>query len=184
MTTLEFTAKVIDSVAWPASVVALVLILKNPIQSLIPLLSKLKYKDVELEFGKDVNTLSAKVKKELSGVQNNPETEDLRKRVMSIMPVSPKAAVVEVWRALETEIIDLCTKSKMELDHELLKKPLKMAELLVKAKLIDETQFGMIEDMRLLRNRVVHYEKEQITPENALEFLESGVKLISSLSGK
>lgn len=180
MNALEFISKIIEAVAWPLSIVILALLLRNPIKSLIPLLSKVKYGDVELEFGKGITKLSEKVNLELFDIKSKDETKALRDRTMSIIKISPKAAVIEVWRAVETVIVEISTKNKLDLDRELLKKPIKLAERLLKEKLIDETQYNIIQDMRILRNKVVHYEKEQITAENAIEYLDSGVKIISS----
>ena len=182
MNILEFISKIIESIAWPVSIIILGIVLKNPIKSLIPLLTKLKYKDIELQFGNDLTNLTEKVNQELANVQNKPETDDLRERTMSIIQVSPKSAIIEVWRDLERVIVGISTRNKVDLDRNLLKKPIKLAETLLKEKLIDETQYSIIEDMRILRNKVVHYEKEQITAENALEYLDSGIKLISSLN--
>ena len=142
MNTLEFISKIIEAIAWPLSIVVLAFLLRNPIKSLIPLLSKLKYGDVELEFGKDVTKLSEKVNLELFDIKSKDETLALRDRAMSLLKVSPKAAVIEVWRAVETVILEICTRNKLELDRELLKKPIKIAELLMKEKLIDEMQYN------------------------------------------
>lgn len=182
METLEFISNIIESIAWPLSVILLGLILKKPIKALIPLLSKLKYRDVELEFGTDVTNLSAKVNEEFSGIEDKPETDSLRNRTMSLIPVSPKSAIIEVWRAVETNLVDLSTQNKIELDRTLLRKPIKLAENLLRKQIIEESQYAIVEDMRILRNKVVHYDKEEITAENALEYLDSGIKLMSSLT--
>ncbi len=184
MSELEFIAKIIESIAWPISIILLMLILKNPIRKLIPLLSKLKYKDIEMQFGRDISRLSEKVNYELSEVPNRPETDDLRDRVLKLIQVSPKSAIIEVWRSMESCIIEKSTKNNLDLDRNLLRKPIKLAETLLRKYLINESQFVIIEDMRKLRNEVVHYDKKEITAENAIEYLESGIKLISSMNNE
>jgi len=51
---LTFVTKIIESLAWPVSIVVIVLILKKPISALLPLLRNLKYKDLELSFGEEL----------------------------------------------------------------------------------------------------------------------------------
>ena len=54
MDTLTFVSEALKSLAWPVVVVFLVLMLKKPITELIPLLRKLKYKELEMEFSEAV----------------------------------------------------------------------------------------------------------------------------------
>lgn len=183
MSALEFISKFIEATAWPISIVILGLVLRNPIKSLIMLLSKVKYKDFEFQFGKDMSDLSQRVSKELGEVKNESGTDSLRAKMMEILPLSPKKVIKDVWNAVEESVLGISPK-EMRTDTNLVKKPIKLAEALLKRQIIDETQYSIIEEMRLLRNKVVHYEKEQITIDNALEYLDSGIKLISSLKAK
>ncbi len=51
---LTFLATIIQAVAWPVTIVAIAYLLRKELRALIPLLTKLKYKDIELEFGRRV----------------------------------------------------------------------------------------------------------------------------------
>lgn len=181
MDNLEFISKIIESVAWPLSTLVLIAILRKPIRDLIPLISKLKYKDIEMQFDKNLYRLSEKVNYELPKVQNEKETEELRDRVMKIIQISPKSSIIEVWRAVESSIIENVTNNKLEVDSRFLKYPIKLAETLLKNHLISESQYEIIEDMRKLRNEVVHYDKKEVSKNNAMEYLQSGIKLILSM---
>lgn len=47
---LEFIAKIIGSLAWPATVLVIIFFMRKPIRDLLPFLERLKYKDFELSF--------------------------------------------------------------------------------------------------------------------------------------
>lgn len=51
-----FTSEIIKAVAWPTAVIALVFLLRKPIIELAPLMKKLKYKELELEFSQEMQT--------------------------------------------------------------------------------------------------------------------------------
>ena len=57
MTRLEFIAAVIDSLAWPAVVIMTVVLLRRPLAGLLPLLRRVKYKELEVEFAQEVKEL-------------------------------------------------------------------------------------------------------------------------------
>lgn len=49
---LTFIASVIGDLAWPATSLAVVFMLRGPITKLLPDLRKLKYEDLEVDFGR------------------------------------------------------------------------------------------------------------------------------------
>ena len=59
MGALGFIASVIDSLAWPAVVVILVLALQAPLDKLLPELKRFRYGEVEIDFGREVRELEA-----------------------------------------------------------------------------------------------------------------------------
>lgn len=54
MGALGFIASVIDSLAWPAVVVILVLALQAPLDKLLPELKRFRYGKVEIDLGREV----------------------------------------------------------------------------------------------------------------------------------
>ena len=54
MDRLTFVAELVAALAWPVTVLACVLLLRGFVTALVPLLRKLKYSDLELQFGREV----------------------------------------------------------------------------------------------------------------------------------
>ena len=50
MQLLDFAAKIVASLAWPVTLLAIIFFLRKPIKNLLPFLERLKYKDFELSF--------------------------------------------------------------------------------------------------------------------------------------
>jgi hypothetical protein len=57
MDALTFISEIVKALAWPTAIVVLVSLLKKPIVELVPLMKKLKYKELELEFSQEVMAL-------------------------------------------------------------------------------------------------------------------------------
>ena len=62
---LAFVASVIGSLAWPSVLLIIFMLLRKPLYGLLPLLQKLKYKEIEVEFTRRVEEVSAEVVQEL-----------------------------------------------------------------------------------------------------------------------
>ena len=102
---LTFTASVIDSLAWPAAAVAIVFALRRSLNKLLPDLNKLKYKDLELEFGKQVAEAKMEIERTVKPPQL-PESEMAQvgrdaAYFEALADISPRAAVLEAWLPFE-----------------------------------------------------------------------------------
>ena len=51
---LQFISSIIGSLAWPAAVMNLVLNLQAPLRNLLRDLSQFRYKEIEIDFGKEI----------------------------------------------------------------------------------------------------------------------------------
>lgn len=55
-------ARYIEALVWPTAIIIIILIFKNQIEQVILRLSRLRYKGVELEFGRDLQEVESKAK--------------------------------------------------------------------------------------------------------------------------
>ena len=74
------------------------LCLQKPIQSLIPLIQRIRYKGVEIEFSERLAEVAAEVGK--SPLLVSGESEDID-QIYTLADISPAAAVVEAWKRIE-----------------------------------------------------------------------------------
>ena len=58
MDALTFIVEMTKALAWPASIIFIIFLLRKPIIELLPFLEELKYKDFALKFHKEVSKVS------------------------------------------------------------------------------------------------------------------------------
>ena len=169
---LSFISSVVGSLAWPGAVIALVLILKKPIRELLPLLQRLKYKELEIEFGKRVE----EVKEELA-LQLPPETAlgpagEEADAIARLAEVSPRSAVLEAWRDVELAAMEGARRIGGETFRG---KPLTLQaiRLLERNETLNRNVIGLLRDLRGLRNEAAHAPAFALAKESALEYAAS-----------
>jgi hypothetical protein len=172
MNLLGFFASTIGSLAWPAAVFGLVLMLRKPIRDLIPALQKLKYKELELDFDRDVAEIRAEVDQELPpGSQSALPAPDTS-IVAKLAQVSPRAAVQEAWREVEQAALDAARQlggdrfRNKSLTFEAIR-------LLERAERVDRGVISLLRDLRGLRNQAVHAPEFALSNSAALEYAAS-----------
>ena len=105
MDALTFIASLIRSLAWPGVVVFFVWYFAQPLAELLLTVSRFRYKDLEVDFGKEIREVKASAEKALppvkeaevrafAGVSAGRRFEDLAK-------IDPAAAVLVAWREVE-----------------------------------------------------------------------------------
>ena len=54
-----FISEITKALAWPATLIVVLLLLRKPLISLIPFMRKLKFKELEMEFSEQVQALKS-----------------------------------------------------------------------------------------------------------------------------
>jgi hypothetical protein len=173
---VEAMTEVLHIAIWPITVIVIVLILRKPLARLVESTRKVKYKELELEFRKDIEQIQAEAKDVL------PEAPDKAKSTVTIdlyglAQVSPTAAVVEAWKAIETAAKNLIAARGHKLDYDV-ERPFKLIQdVLVKGKIIDPRHGKILDDLRQLRNKVVHAAGFTLSAEQAVQYIDLSIKL-------
>lgn len=183
---LTFIASVIGNLAWPATLLAVVLTLRNPIAKLLPDLRKLKYKDLEVDFSKGLERVEKQLDEVVPSVpaaieqqpevQPEPLPKTRKELVAKIADLSPSAAILESWRNIE-RTLDFYFSSRG------IKRPLSGQS--IAGHLDYDPNFprqlvSAYQELRLLRNKAVH-ERGAISAAHAREFDEQASRLALAL---
>jgi len=157
-----FIATIIGSLAWPIASVIIVIILKKPISKLLQSIKKLKYKDAEFDFGKEIVKISE---------GKEPLNTPLSYKSAELAELSPKGAVLEAWLSLEQTMIDALGPKATPKDA------FSMAQgLRINGKL-SSSSYERLQRLRKLRNIVVHIPEHELTTDEA----ESFIRLVNDL---
>lgn len=178
---LTFIAEITKAIAWPIAIVIAVAIFRAPLLTLLHELKRLKWKDVELEFEKEV--LKAKAELPQVQVSTQPATQliegDSEARLLNLLEISPKAAVLEAWLQVEREALELLRRKQVALPPSIT--PLRTLELLLQHKLLDKNGQALFNAIRKLRNRAVHENETEISEKAALDYISMASEMIKSL---
>ncbi|MEZ2417281.1 hypothetical protein [Luteibacter sp. RCC_6_2] len=182
---LTFIVGVLKAVAWPATLLGLTFWLRKPIRDLVPLLRKLKVKEFEVEFAREVVQLGAEVQLDSanSKTEETPipatdggpneaptsQTPPLASRearpnreeeVLRLASLSPRASIMEAWVELETAAAEMAASFWMPGNRpEIFRNSRRLGEYLLQCKVIDASQLAAFNKLKELRNKAVHAEE-------------------------
>lgn len=182
MDALTFISELVRSLAWPATSVVLVLLLRKPIAELIPLLRRLKYKDLELEFGRRVAEVKAEASEELPPPQPPAAYEAAEEQtLLELAKLSPRAAVTEAWRQVEVAAIEAARRNDISVSPSEAMSPTRVLRALERHRVIDAGKLGLMHDLRGLRNQAAHSPEFAISTAAALEYVQLARRMFDFL---
>ncbi|MEZ9884821.1 hypothetical protein AB4374_13210 [Vibrio splendidus] len=167
MKDLEFVASIIDSLAWPATVLLCIFILKEPMGNLLGRVSKFKYGEIEAEFQERLEKLVSFEQNE--EVKVGDDTVDGSVALEDLAETSPRAAVLEAWLKVEKATRAFCIAKGFphNMSHQGLFK-------LARERNLDIDAFQTAhQELRLLRNKAVHATDLDITTATARQYIKN-----------
>lgn len=95
--------------------------------------------------------------------------------------IAPNASVVEAWKSIESSAKNLIKTRGHEVDYGA-DTPYKMIQdVLAREGIIDKQSGRVFEQLRQLRNKVVHADGYELTPDQAKGYINLAIKLRSYL---
>ncbi|MDH0624067.1 hypothetical protein N5E30_20380 [Pseudomonas chengduensis] len=177
---MESLERILSIIAWPVTVVIIVLLLRSSISKLIPSLSKLKYKDLELEFEREANKILAEAERDLPEPPATTKPAKIQESDMrySLRHVDPLMQIMESWRDLELKLRSMLDEDSSYSIRAIINQLCSLGE-------ISQETSSIILDLAALRNRVAHAKEEAITYEAASAYNDSVRRVMAAMnSGK
>ena len=179
---LSFLSSVIGSLAWPASLLLLVLVLRKPIRELLPGLQRLRYKELELEFERRIEEIREEVAEELPANARLALPAPESDAILRLAEVSPRAAVLEAWRILELAALAAARR----LGGDALRGAtitFHAIRFLERAPTVDRSAVSLLRDLRGLRNQAAHAPEFALTRASALGYAATAATIARYLKG-
>ena len=181
---LTFISNIVASLVWPATVIALVVLLKDQLPRIISSIRKVKYKGVELEFGDAIKAVANEVANSVPQSQSNVigerSKDEINSRLLSIAELAPRAAILEAWIQVEAAAADLISKKNLS-SRKGYVGPSRLRDDLQKANILNSKQLTIFEQLRHLRNEAVHVHDADFTDDSVKNYIESSVKIATYL---
>lgn len=178
-----FIAQIVGSIAWPAVVMFLIYQLKDRLAELLPRLRKLKHKDIELEFSEKLNELaieSEASKEDFLESEKRPEINEQFNFLMKLSDISPRSAVIEAYRVLESASAKAAAKAYQEFEAQQIFNPIQIQKML-QAKVISKNQAHQFNELRKLRNQAAHMEDFELKNMPVEAYIDIALTLANSL---
>jgi hypothetical protein len=152
-----FVASLVRSLAWPAGVLAVVIVLRRPIGVVLGQgVRRLKAGPVELEF----DQLQAEVREELARSPELAEAQvpgpavGLPAELARLAEVSPQAAVLEAYKRIEVRLAEVLASAGVPPSSAMGGRAL--ARMARQSDLISDETLAAIEGLSVLRNLTAH----------------------------
>ena len=187
MSDFEFVSSLVNSLAWPVSILIILISFKKYIIKIIPSIEKLKYKDFEVEFSKKMKELVDKSKKDIERLSfaEDAANESSENELFGLVDISPRSAILESWLLVETA----ASKALQKKDPEMIKKtymvaPLRLGEYLKHNQLINESQLEVYNKLREIRNKAVHISEARFDIGEVIEYIKLSIMLANQIENE
>jgi len=184
---LTFISKIIEALAWPGAFLAVLLVIRKELPAIARSLRKLKFKDVELEFGEAAKAVATEAKDTVppgkADVRLSGQSRDeMAIRLASIAEYAPRAAILEAWLQVEAAAVDVVRK-RSTATMSSMPGPMRLRDSLVRAEVLSARQVAVFENLRTLRNEAVHVPDAQFTKESVASYIEAALVMAAYLEG-
>jgi hypothetical protein len=180
MTIREFIVQLADKLAWPALVLALVLIFRSSLRELLRRLEHVGTKYGRLDFRESLD----QAKQDAENAELPEPAKVLAKDEIQyyeeLAAVSPRAVVVEAWLQLETSVERIIRRPPEGRARSFGPE----ARVLLKIAQLEEDEISLFYEIRAIRNEVVHQENAQVSKDQAIEYAQLALRLAAKIREK
>ncbi len=173
---MEFTLALVDKLTWPSIIVIALLVLQKPLQALLPLAQRVKYKDFELNFSQQLEKISEQASADL------PPLPTVNK--MSLIKNAqflPNQSILQAWMKIDKSAEMLLLKHLPHIHIHDKQRYKFIGQSLLGHNLITNKQAKLFHELRQLRNKVAHAPDYEVNTVLALQYIELCFALIEAL---
>ncbi len=169
---LSFIASIFGSFAWPLAAIIVAFLFRKALNQLLPGLDRLKYKDLELEFRKDLAEAEKALKPTSQPALPSKSTARMTHNQLyfqKLAEASPRAALLEAWLPFEIA----ASRIGAELGVSKPGRQIQMNQLidgLESEGILNNNEANAIIRLRVIRNNVVHSDSINISPTSIVEY--------------
>src|SRR5258705_9206930 len=164
MSILQFIASLVNSLAWPLVALAIAILFRRQFAQILLKISRFKYKDVEIEFRRELEIATEEAEKidvrpSLPTPTVRPEqqeSDDLLGEASRLAAEFPEPAVAVAGGGVEHELMRSVLRLAISPDYPPYNSALKNIGILADYGAIDSATVDLLNRMRHLRNLAVH----------------------------
>lgn len=181
----QFFAEIVSSVAWPCAAAVFLIVFRAELRKIIQRLAHVKYKDLELDFDKvrqQAEELHRDVSEEGPAVRS-PIFSSLEDQILDAVERAPSAAILLAWSGLETAMASAVGRLAISPESPSYRSPTHNIEVLTKYGGLSQSHGKLLQEMRMLRNKVAHEQESMISiaQDQALNYARAAIEMINYL---
>jgi hypothetical protein len=166
---LAFVASLVHSLAWPAGLVVVVVVLRRPIGAVMGRgIRRLRAGPVEVEFDQELAEVRAELRRSPELAAEPLVQNSLGEELARLAEISPRAAVLEAFARIEVRLAELLPGT--ETDFPRISGKL-LAALARNRGLISDETATAVEGLSVLRNLAAHSPTDEISAERARDYI-------------
>ncbi|MBK5008553.1 hypothetical protein IAE33_000413 [Pseudomonas sp. S60] len=178
---LQFVSAIVSAVAWPAAVVTVVCLLKDPILGLIPKIRSFKYGELHVDLTEALQSLQDELPAAPSEPETPPESQPPSLSVpLQIASVSPRAGMIAAWLEVESALNVVIKREGLDVSTDEL--PRAKMDRLRDAGLLNPPTYRAVLRTYKLRNEAVHMLDREIPYDDAVAMADVCSRLVESIS--
>lgn len=177
---MDHVIQIVSALAWPATVVAIIILLRREIRQATRRITAVTYKGFRADFHhglaevqRDVEALPSRDKiSQTAEFKVLDESADFSNydRLFRIADISPRAAIMEAWRDIEVTTKKVTDAYGISVGGRIA--GVKAIQQLVKNGILPKGVISIYERLRRLRSRAAHAADFEIDPEEAEKYIE------------
>jgi hypothetical protein len=182
MDILTFITKITESIIWPATIISISLIFKEPLTKNLANLLRLRWKELQVEFSQDVEKLKDKADKhQLPSITEDSKIPGLFEKKLKLFELAniySRAAILEAWTELEAAMGDKMQEFNLLTNGEKCSNKISYensAKLLFKN---EPENYQLFKKLQQIRNKAVHSLEPNPSVKSVCAFIELATRLI------
>lgn len=177
---IDSIVRLVDALAWPVVAVIVAFMVRKPLASLITLIERVRYKDVEVNFRQLMEEATSKA----DAVSPLLDVPPIDERIQDLATVYPRGAIIESWLQVERAVADLAEARDLSVSAARQSSPRQLVGALQKAGILDENLAKLVTDLQAIRNGVVHAIDFSPSRNDAQEYTMTSARVITLLQGQ
>ena len=173
---MTFVVKIIEAVAFPASIFGAGYVFRYEARAMLQRLTKVEYKNLNLSFSDGVT----KISREAKGLVEEKSDKTVLGRISEVAGHDRTAAIFLVWKELEIALREALQTIGQD-GRRSASNPMRMIDLLVEAKAIDDETAHVLRGLRKLRNVAAHASDYDISKDKTDDYIKLSLSLVESL---
>jgi len=180
--TVDLITGLAHALAWPLTVLIVVLTLRSKIGELLLRVRSFEHGDTKLNFQDELHAISKTA--ETAGLERPTGDEVWLKpldQLRALAETAPRQVVLNAWNQLMDACLALAHEHGISLTEQELKTPKYLAQKLRDQGLMDAQTCDAFVSMRLLRNKVAHAESMPVSAKDSRAFIDMVASLMRNL---